>query len=133
MMTKSVFASLLVLALAGCGGWGNPVNGIKPHRIEIQQGNLVTQEQLAMLRPGMTPAQVRFMLGTPLIVDPFRTDRWDYVYLLRQGGKVVERRHVAVLFENDRLVRVEGDVVAAAPAGAPAAPVPAQPAAPAQP
>lgn len=135
MMTKSVFASLLVLVLAGCGSWGNPVNSIKPHRIEIQQGNLVTQEQVAMLKPGMTPAQVRFMLGTPLIVDPFRANRWDYLYLLRKGGKEVERRHVTVLFENDRLARIEGDVVASKPA-APAQPanVPAQPAeAPAQP
>jgi outer membrane protein assembly factor BamE len=114
MLTKLVIASLLVIPLAGCAGWSNPVAKLNPHRIEVQQGNLVTQEMLDKLKPGMTPSQVRFVLGTPLIVDPFHKDRWDYAYSLRQGNKVVEQRRITVLFENDKLKRIEGDVAAAA-------------------
>jgi len=110
MKTKLLIASLSLIPLAGCGSWSNPVAKLKPYRIEVQQGNLVTQEMLVRLKPGMTPSQVRFILGTPLIVDPFHTDRWDYVYSLQQEGKVMERRRITVLFENDRLKGVEGDV-----------------------
>jgi outer membrane protein assembly factor BamE len=127
MMTKSVIASLLLISLAGCAGWRdsvgklNPVDSIKPYQADIQQGNLVTQDQLATLKPGMTPAQVRFLLGSPLIVDPFHKDRWDYAYSLQRGKNQIERRHVTILFENDRLKAVQGDVVpAAVPAPAPA-------------
>lgn len=123
MLTKLVIASLLVIPLAGCGGWSNPVAKLNPHRIEVQQGNLVTQEMLAKLKPGMTPSQVRYLLGTPLIVDPFHKDRWDYAYSLRKGGKVIEQRRITVLFENDKLKSVEGDVTPAvqpAPAAQPA-------------
>lgn len=114
MLTKLLIASSLLFSLAGCGGWSNPIAKLNPHRIEVQQGNLVTQEMVAKLKPGMTPSQVRFVLGTPLIVDPFRKDRWDYVYSLQQGGKVVERRRITVLFENDKMKGIEGDVAAAA-------------------
>jgi len=130
MMTKLVIASLLLISLSGCGSWGqtidklNPIDSIKPYKIEVQQGNLVTQEMLAKLKPGMTPSQVRFVLGTPLIVDPFRKDRWDYVYRLQKGNTMTQQRHITVLFENDKLIGIEGDVVPAAepePAGQPAA------------
>jgi outer membrane protein assembly factor BamE len=106
-------ALLILPLLAGCSSW-NPVNAITPHRIEIQQGNVVTQEMLAKLKPGMTPSQVRFVLGTPLIVDPFRDNRWDYAYSLKQKGKVVEQRRVTVIFEKGVLKGIEGDVVPAA-------------------
>jgi outer membrane protein assembly factor BamE len=104
---------------------------VQPYRIDIQQGNLVTQDMIAKLKPGMTRAQVRFALGSPLVVDPFRTDRWDYVYSMEKQGRPVERRHIIVIFEDDKLVRVEGDVkpdaALATPAddrGAPAASAP---------
>lgn len=122
MMTKLVIASLILVSLAGCANWRdsvgklNPVDAITPHHIDIQQGNLLTQEQVSLLKPGMTPSQVRFLLGTPLLVDPFHKNRWDYAYILQRGGKVIEQRHITVLFENDKLARIEGDVVAAQPA-----------------
>jgi outer membrane protein assembly factor BamE len=101
---------------------------ISPYRIDIQQGNVVTQEMISKLKPGMTRAQVRFALGSPLVVDPFRTDRWDYVYMLQKQGKETERRNITVIFSEDKLVRVDGDVVAlpqsARPADAPAAKAP---------
>jgi outer membrane protein assembly factor BamE len=98
---------LLALQLAGCG-W------LAPYRIDIQQGNFVSQEMVAQLKRGMTKEQVRFVLGTPLLTDIFHADRWDYVYLLDRPGAPQAQRHLAVFFENDRLARLESDVVAAA-------------------
>jgi outer membrane protein assembly factor BamE len=89
--------------------------GLGPHKIDIQQGNAVTQEMVAKLRPGMTRNQVRFALGTPLLVDPFRVDRWDYYYSYSKGGDLVEQRKLAVFFKDDKLDRVEGDVIPAKP------------------
>lgn len=113
--------------------------GLTPYKIDIQQGNYVTQDMLAKLQPGMTRSQVRFALGTPLIVDPFRTDRWDYVYNLYKRGVLTEQRTVTVIFKGDALDRIEGDVAAGAnisqpqakAAATPAVSVPATPAAPA--
>jgi outer membrane protein assembly factor BamE len=81
------------------------------YRMDIQQGNAITQEMAAKLKPGMTRAQVKFALGTPLIVDSFRTDRWDYVYYLQKPNAPREYRHIVVVFKGDRLERIEGDVV----------------------
>jgi outer membrane protein assembly factor BamE len=103
---------LVALLVAGC-------NVITPYQMDIQQGNAVTQEMIAKLRPGMTRSQVRFALGTPLMVDPFREDRWDYVYLHVKQGAVTEQRRIVVLFKDDKLVRIAGDVTPAG-AGAPA-------------
>lgn len=128
MMTKLLLIALFPLLLAACA---SPTAALSPYRIEVQQGNAVTQEMLAKLKPGMTPSQVRFLLGTPLIVDPFHKDRWDYVYLLKQKGDITEQRHIAILFENDKLKAIEGDVK---PAAAQPAPQPAtQPAGAAKP
>lgn len=119
---------MITLLLAGCGNVPM-LPSLQPYKIEIQQGNYVTQDMVAKLKPGMTRSQVRFALGTPLIVDPFRTDRWDYVYMLHKQGNLVEQRQVTVVFKGDVLDRIEGDVVAgaAAPAGAKAAAPAAKP------
>lgn len=83
--------------------------GIQPYRIDVQQGNYITPEMVMKLRPEMTRSQVRFALGSPLLVDPFRTDRWDYVYVYEKAGKLTEKRHLTVYFENDVLSRLEGE------------------------
>jgi outer membrane protein assembly factor BamE len=101
----------ILALLAGCGSWSNPIDRIKPHKIDIPQGNVMTQEMLDKLKPGMTRSQVRFILGTPLIVDPFRANRWDYVFRLEKEGKLIETRRVAVIFEDDRLKSLQGDVM----------------------
>lgn len=101
----------ILALLAGCGSWSNPVDRIKPHKIDIPQGNVMTQDMLDKLKPGMTRSQVRFILGTPLIVDPFRANRWDYVFRLEKEGKLIETRRVAVIFEDDRLKALQGDVL----------------------
>lgn len=89
--------------------------GLNPYRIEIQQGNYVTQEMVAQLKPGLNRDQVRFILGTSLISDIFHEDRWDYVFMrqLANGGEV-EYRRISVFFEDGKLKRVEGNVDASA-------------------
>ncbi len=83
------------------------------YKIDIQQGNVVTQDMLSRLKPGMTRSQVRFALGTPLVTDVFHPDRWDYVYRYQKAGKLTEQRRVTAVFEKDLLLRIEGDVVPA--------------------
>ena len=80
------------------------------YRLDIQQGNVLDAPMLARLSPGMEKRQVRFILGTPMIIDTFNQGRWDYVYTYSQGGTEIEQRQVTLFFEDDRLVRVEGDV-----------------------
>lgn len=105
------------LALLGGCQYVPMIPGITPHKIDIQQGNYVTQEMVSKLKPGMSRSQVRFALGTPLVVDPFHNDRWDYVYVLHKRGRLVEKRRIVVLFAQDKLVRIEGDVTSPATAG----------------
>lgn len=108
ILIPTLFAALL---LQGCGNI--PILPfLKPYKIDIQQGNYITQDMIAKLQPGMTRSQVRFALGTPLIVDPFRTDRWDYAYTLAKSGVLTEQRTVTVIFKGDVLDRIEGDVAA---------------------
>lgn len=115
----AVFASLL---LGACSR--DPVVNRLPwvYRIEIQQGNVIEQDQVNQLREGMSRDQVAFILGTPLIRDPFHADRWDYYFEYRPGskGKGEPRRdHLAVFFEEDALSRVEGTLVPDPDAGEP--------------
>lgn len=79
------------------------------YRIDIPQGNIITQEMVDQLRPGLTKRQVTFILGTPLVRDTFDQDRWDYVYSFQPGGGERVQERLTVYFENDQLVRFEGD------------------------
>lgn len=99
---------IVTLFLVGCG---SALPTVKPFKIDIQQGNVVTSEMLLKLRPGMTKSQVKFIMGTPLLIDSFRSNRWDYFYQLRKDGKIVKQHRVILDFENDLLKRVRGDVV----------------------
>ena len=109
------FIILLIALLTACG---SAAPSVKPFKMDIQQGNVVTSKMLLQLRPGMTKSQVRFIMGTPLIVDSFHKDRWDYFYQLRQAGKIVEQRRVILDFDKDFLTKVRGDVVPEGTAGA---------------
>ena len=102
----------LAALLAGCQSFSVP-NIISPYKIDIQQGNYVTQDMVAKLKPGMSRSQVRFALGTPLVADPFHPDRWDYIYVLNKKGHLIEQRRIVVVFKDEKLVRIEGDVVPA--------------------
>jgi outer membrane protein assembly factor BamE len=107
LMRKTII--LAALFLAACSHF--PV--LTPYKINVQQGNVVTQEMVSKLWPGLTKAQVRFVLGTPLLTDIFNPERWDYVYLYEKRGVLTKRRRVTLLFEGDALKRIEGDVVPA--------------------
>jgi outer membrane protein assembly factor BamE len=87
------------------------------YKIDVQQGNVLSQEMVAQLKPGQSRDQVRFILGTPLLTDIFHQQRWDYVYRYHDGQTgSVEQRKLSVFFDqNNQLERVAGDVGAAAP------------------
>ena len=106
------YITIILLALM-CAACSSALPSLKPYRMDIQQGNVVTSKMMLQLRPGMTKSQVRFIMGTPLIQDTFHSNRWDYFYEMRKGGKIIERRRVILEFENDALKRVRGDVIPA--------------------
>lgn len=111
-MRKLLIYSLAVatLYLSGCSG--DPIVGHLPfvYRIDVQQGNVITQEMVDKLQPGMDRTQVQFVLGTPMLKDVFHADRWDYAYSTQPGGEERSKQRVTVFFEQDRLARVEGDL-----------------------
>ena len=108
-MSQNLIVSLLLLSLLGACS-SNRIGGIGPHRIDVQQGNALDQESVAKLKPGLSRSQVRFLLGTPLLVDPFHNNRWDYVYTFHKAGKLTEQKRITLFFDNDILQRMEGDV-----------------------
>jgi len=112
MLSKTVIAlilSALCLTTAGCG----VTEKIRPYKLDVRQGNLVTQEMISQLKKGMSKDQVRVALGTPLLTDIFHADRWDYVYRFEPGYGDVEQRHVTLFFKDEKLSHVSGDVTAA--------------------
>ena len=83
----------------------------KIYKLDVQQGNIITAEMLMGLKPGMTRAQVKYVLGTPLIQDSFHENRWDYIYKMIKDDRLIEERHVVVRFADDELVVVKGDII----------------------
>jgi len=83
----------------------------KIYKLDVQQGNIITAEMLMGLKPGMTRAQVKYVLGTPLIQDSFHENRWDYIYKMIKDDRLIEERHVVVRFADDELVDVKGDII----------------------
>jgi outer membrane protein assembly factor BamE len=78
------------------------------YRLPIQQGNFLEDKELNQVQVGMTRTQVRYLLGTPMVADPFQNTRWDYVYTLQQGGvSKAKRRHFIVHFDGEKVVRIE--------------------------
>lgn len=107
---------LAATALVGCsslnkvGETGEQlVESLKPYRITVVQGNVVTREQVSVLKPGMSRIQVRDILGTPLLASVFHTNRWDYVFTFRRQGTEPLSRRVTVFFKGDLLERFEAD------------------------
>lgn len=119
MRNRILFRSRRLLVLALLSLW-LPACSYVPrivteYRIDVQQGNVLTQEMVSQLKPGQTREQVRFLLGTPMLTDIFHAQRWDYVYRLQNGKtNAVEERRLSVFFDAEgRLERVNGDVVVA--------------------
>ncbi len=117
---KRLFALLVSTLLTACSSAPEITSYLTPYRIDVRQGNLVTQEMVAQLKPGLSKDQVRFILGTPLVADMFHADRWDYVYRFRPGRdhNDVQQRRLIVHFADGKLARLDGDVVANAPGAA---------------
>ncbi len=104
-ITRFLPLAAVLLALAGCSYFQFP--GV--HKVEVQQGNIVTQEMVDELRPGMSKAQVRYVMGTPMIADTFNQNRWDYYFSRMIGTELKERENISIFFENDELTRITGD------------------------
>ncbi len=112
---KATFALVLSAAFIGGCSWladNNPKMLSFPgaYRIDIQQGNVITQDMANQLRPGMTRDQVRFVMGEPLLRDTFDSDRWDYIYSFQPGGDVRTQQSLSLFFTDDKLTHFEGDV-----------------------
>jgi len=99
-----VFAACM-LSLSACSYLKFP--GV--YRIAVQQGNIIDQKKVNQLKVGMSKRQVQFVMGSPLVNDAFHENRWDYVYQLRKGDDTLRNRRFTVYFDNDQLVRYEGD------------------------
>ncbi len=95
-----------VILLSGCSLGSLP--GI--YKLDIVQGNVITQEKVNQLRPGMSQTGVRALLGTPQLVDSFHPERWDYIQRIQPGGKAAEQKRLTLIFDGrERLIRIEGD------------------------
>jgi len=118
-----IFITAIATALsAGCSSFGESMSSVADvvpnaldrapfvYRPEIQQGNVVEQEQVNQLRPGLSKRQVKFLLGTPMLNDVFHANRWDYAYTIGRGSTPREIRRLTVFFQDDRLVRIAGDM-----------------------
>jgi outer membrane protein assembly factor BamE len=96
------------MALAGCAQWeSGPLGVLAPYRIDVVQGNVVTQDLIERIRPGLRRIQVRELLGTPLVTDAFHADRWDYVFTLNRQGSTPQRQALVLHFEGDVLKKVD--------------------------
>jgi outer membrane protein assembly factor BamE len=107
-----ILAAALVALVAGCATADRYVPSWRSfgvYKIDVNQGNYLSQDTVDRLKVGMTQPQVRQILGTPLITSPFRADRWDYVYEYTRQGQVIEHRNFTVYFADGKLTRWEGD------------------------
>ncbi|MCB1908054.1 MAG: outer membrane protein assembly factor BamE [Rhodocyclaceae bacterium] len=111
---RPTLLTVAVLLAAPLIGGCSIADWLRPYRIDVRQGNYVTPEMVAQLKTGMSPEQVRFVLGTPLIVDPFHRNRWDYFYRFAPGRGAATERRLTVLFRDGALAELQGDIEPAA-------------------
>jgi outer membrane protein assembly factor BamE len=111
-----IFCAALSVGISGCALPTDYVPSfVKPYKFDIQQGNFVTEQDVAKLKVGMNKDQVRFILGTPLLNDPFHSNRWDYVYRLQKANGQVAQSRYTVIFENNTLARHGGENLPTSP------------------
>lgn len=112
-LPSRLLAGLLFAGLLGCSTVDTATRGMADvltlYKPEVVQGNVITSEQVATLRPGMTRLQVRDILGTPLMASLFHADRWDYVFTMKRQGVEPQHYRLTVHFSGDALARFEGD------------------------
>ncbi|WP_281645910.1 outer membrane protein assembly factor BamE [Parendozoicomonas sp. Alg238-R29] len=112
---KATFALVLSAALMGGCSWFSDNNAKLlsfpgAYKIDIQQGNVITQDMVNQLRPGMTREQVKFVMGEPLLPDTYNASRWDYIYSFQPGGQQRTQQTLSVFFNGNTLSYFEGDV-----------------------
>jgi outer membrane protein assembly factor BamE len=116
---RKIFISVIILGIAaqiGCARnkqddeYRSSVLSDLPfvYQMPVQQGNIISKEMLDQLKMGMTKAQVRYLLGTPMLTDMFHSNRWDYTYTLKLAHKPLEEKPLTLFFADDALVRVQG-------------------------
>ena len=108
--SAALAGAALASLLAGCQALQSSdsfLGVITPYRLEIVQGNVITREQAEVVKPGLTRAQVRDVLGSPLLADAFHANRWDYVFAIRRQGAEPQLRRVVVLFKGDTLESID--------------------------
>lgn len=109
---RALAAATLLALLAGCNTTARDdrfYGLIRPYRVEIVQGNVVTQEMIAQIQPGLGRAQVRDILGSPLLTSAFHGNRWDYVFKIRRQGAEPQERRVTIFFNGEQVERFEAD------------------------
>jgi outer membrane protein assembly factor BamE len=109
-ISLGVAIAALSVSLTGCESLqssDNFLGVVTPYRVEVVQGNVVTKEQAQAVKPGMNRAQIRDILGAPLITDAFHQNRWDYVFTIRRQGAEPQRRSVVVLFDGDTMKSID--------------------------
>jgi outer membrane protein assembly factor BamE len=115
-VARKLALAAAALALSGCASMTAPFDNFIPYisqfgiyKIDVNQGNFISQDMVDKLKEGQTKQQVRLVLGTPLVTSVFRENRWDYTYEYRKGGRVQAHRQFTVYFNGDTLARWEGD------------------------
>lgn len=99
-MRRSIILLCLVLCLAGC---------LRPYTPNIQQGNVLSREQIEQLKLGMTKEDVQSLLGVPVLANQLSSNRWDYIYTFKKGGKPMEEKRLTLYFYNNQLYQMKGD------------------------
>lgn len=108
-MSKPLFTLTLLASLtfSSCSTIVNNLPGV--YTLEIQQGNIIDQAMVDQLRPGMSKRQVLYIMGSPMLTDYFHQKRWDYIYYDKKDGEDQQQKHIALFFNNDQIVGIQGD------------------------
>ena len=118
-VARLLIAGLIAVGLTACASKDRSSSGpFQPYRIEVPQGNYVDQSMLDLIRAGMTREQVRFAMGTPLLIDPFRVERWDYVFRFQHPSGFADLRRATVFFQDGKVSKVESDALPTSDDGA---------------
>ena len=107
MLRLNFIAIVCSILISGCSNFGFP--GV--YKLRIQQGNVVTQQMIDRLRPGMSKSQVRFVLVNPVLQDPLTKERWDYVYTIQVSGEKLNKQILSIYFEENKLTHFFGNYV----------------------
>ena len=103
-MQKFLVLLTAIILMSGC----TQFPGV--YKLDIPQGNIIDQEQIDQLKPGMTPRQVQYIMGTPIVTDTFNANRWDYIYTMRKAAQAPINTHLSIIFDNGVLSNVKGDL-----------------------